>query len=116
MARGQCPRRVDAVEKGLRTSANNDSAGTEDVELGGGDDGSTERRSGELFRIPKDHLLRRIDVFVASVLDDMCRQLEPYYSEIGRPSVDPALMLRMLIVGYPYGVRSERQHQRFERR
>jgi hypothetical protein len=107
---------VDAVEKGLRTSANNDSAGTEDVELGGGDDGSTERRSGELFRIPKDHLLRRIDVFVASVLDDMCRQLEPYYSEIGRPSVDPALMLRMLIVGYPYGVRSERQHQRFERR
>jgi hypothetical protein len=43
----------------------------------------------------------------------MCRQLEPYYSEIGRPSVDPALMLRMLIVGYSYGVRSERQHQRF---
>jgi transposase len=100
----------------LRTSANNDSAGTEDVELGGGDDGSTERRSGELVRIPKGHLLRRIDVFVAPVLDDMRRQLEPYYSEIGRPSVDPALMLRMLIVGYSYGVRSERQHQRFERR
>ena len=35
--------------------------------------------------------------------------LEPYYSEIGRPSVDPELMMRMLIVGYCYGLRSERR-------
>jgi transposase len=60
-------------------------------------------------RIPKDHLLRRIDVFVTPVLADIRGQLEPYYSEIGRPSVDPVLMLRMLIVGYCYGLRSERQ-------
>jgi transposase len=32
-------------------------------------------------------------------------QLEPYYSEIGRPSVDPELMIRMLIVGYCFGLR-----------
>ena len=60
-------------------------------------------------RIPKEHLLRRIDVFVTPVLADMREQLKPYYSEIGRPSVDPALMIRMLIVGYCYGLRSERQ-------
>jgi transposase len=60
-------------------------------------------------RIPKDHLLRRINVFVASVLGDVREQLGSYYSEIGRPSVDPELMLRMLIVGYCYGLRSERK-------
>src|SRR6202043_1002446 len=60
-------------------------------------------------RIPKEHLLRRIDVFVTPVLADMRAGLKPYYSEIGRPSVDPALMIRMLIVGYCYGLRSERQ-------
>jgi transposase len=60
-------------------------------------------------RIPKDHLLRRIDVFVTPVLADMREQLKPYYSVIGRPSIDPALMIRMLIVGYCYGLRSERQ-------
>jgi hypothetical protein len=35
-------------------------------------------------RTPRDHLLRRINVFVASVLDDLHEQLQPYYSEIGR--------------------------------
>jgi transposase len=60
-------------------------------------------------RIPKDHLLRRINVFVTSVLGDLREQLQPYYSEIGRPSVDPGLMLRMLIIGYCYGLRSERK-------
>ena len=60
-------------------------------------------------RIPKDHLLRRINVFVTLVLRDMREQLKPYYSEIGRPSVDPELMIRMLIVGYCYGLRSERR-------
>jgi len=60
-------------------------------------------------RVPKEHLLRRIDVFVASVLGGMRAQLRPYYSEIGRPSVDPELMMRMLIVGYCYGQRSERK-------
>jgi transposase len=60
-------------------------------------------------RIPKDHLLRRINVFVSLALDDVHEQLGSYYSEIGRPSVDPELMLRMLIVGYCYGLRSERK-------
>jgi transposase len=60
-------------------------------------------------RIPKNHLLRRIDVVVTAALADLHEELEPYYSDIGRPSVDPELMIRMLIVGYCYGVRSERR-------
>jgi transposase len=60
-------------------------------------------------RIPKDHLLRRIDRFVTPSLADIHERLQPYYSEIGRPSVDPELMIRMLIVGYCYGLRSERR-------
>jgi transposase len=54
-------------------------------------------------------LLRRIDCFVMTALADMHERLKPYYSEIGRPSVDPDLMIRMLIVGYCYGLRSERR-------
>jgi len=60
-------------------------------------------------RVPKDHLLRRVDGFVTAALADMHERLKPYYSEIGRPSVDPELMIRMLIVGYCYGLRSERR-------
>src|SRR6478672_2269129 len=60
-------------------------------------------------RIPKDHLLRRIDGFVTAALADVHERLEPYYSEIGRPSVDPELMIRMLIIGYCFGLRSERR-------
>ena len=60
-------------------------------------------------RIPKDHLLRRINVFVGPVLGDVRDQLKSYYSEIGRPSIDPELMIRMLIIGYCFGLRSERR-------
>jgi transposase len=60
-------------------------------------------------RIPKNRLLRGIDVFVAAALADLHKELEPHYSDIGRPSIDPELMLRMLIVGYCYGIRSERR-------
>lgn len=60
-------------------------------------------------RIPKGNLLRRIDPFVSHVLADLHDQLEPFYSDIGRPSVDPELMIRMLIIGYCYGIRSERR-------
>jgi transposase len=77
------------------------------------------RRSGDqpsLFyefrlddRIPKNHLLRGINAFVTAALADVHEQLDPYYSEIGRPSVDPELMIRMLIVGYCYALRSERK-------
>jgi transposase len=48
-------------------------------------------------------------VFVTAALSDLHEELEPYYSDIGRPSVDPELMIRMLIVGYCYGIRSERR-------
>jgi transposase len=39
------------------------------------------------------------------VLTDLREKLSPFYSDIGRPSIDPELMLRMLIVGYCYGIR-----------
>ncbi len=57
--------------------------------------------------VPADHLLRSIDRFVD--LGGIREQLRPYYSETGRPSIDPELMIRMLIVGYCMGIRSERR-------
>lgn len=57
--------------------------------------------------VPQDHLLRRIDAVLD--LSDLREHLAPYYSHTGRPSVDPELMVRMLIVGYCYAIRSERQ-------
>jgi len=57
--------------------------------------------------VPGDHLLRSIDRFVD--LGDIREQLRPFYSDTGRPSVDPELMIRMLIVGYCMGIRSERR-------
>ena len=60
-------------------------------------------------RIPAGHLLRRINPVVSRVLADLHEKLAPFYSEIGRPSIDPELMIRMLIVGYCYGVRFERR-------
>lgn len=58
-------------------------------------------------QVPRDHLLRGID----RVLDlgDLHRHLAPFYSHTGRPSIDPELMVRMLIVGYCFGIRSERR-------
>ena len=57
--------------------------------------------------VPASHLLRSIDRFVD--LSDLRRELAPFYSATGRPSVDPELMIRMLIVGYCFGIRSERR-------
>src|SRR5471030_3470411 len=57
--------------------------------------------------VPVDHMLRSIDRFVN--LSDTRNHLEPFYSSTGRPSVDPELMIRMLIVGYCFGIRSERR-------
>ena len=54
-------------------------------------------------RIPARHLLRRINPIVTRVLIDLGTKLESFYSDIGRPSIDPELMIRMLIVGYCYG-------------
>jgi len=57
--------------------------------------------------VPGDHLLRSIDRFVD--LSAVRPDLAPFYSSMGRPSVDPELMIRMLIVGYCFGIRSERR-------
>jgi transposase len=57
--------------------------------------------------VPRDHLLRRIDA--ALDLSWLRTELAPYYSHTGCPSVDPELMIRMLIVGYCYSIRSERR-------
>ena len=59
--------------------------------------------------IPERHLLRRINPIVTHVLAELRGKLKPFYSQIGRPSIDPELMLRMLIVGYCYGIRYERK-------
>ena len=76
--------------------------------------GRLERGQEQLFyafnleeAVPQDHLVRGI----ASVLDLswVHGTLRPHYSHLGRPSIDPELMLRMLIVGYVFAIRSERQ-------
>jgi transposase len=76
--------------------------------------GRREQGQGQFFYdfhldavVPRDHLVRRIN----TVLDTswVHRELEPFYSHTGRPSVDPELMIRMLIVGYVFAIRSERQ-------
>ncbi|MGA0530810.1 IS1182 family transposase [Hansschlegelia sp. KR7-227] len=57
--------------------------------------------------VPQDHLLRAIDRFVD--LSEVRRELARFYSATGRPSIDPELLIRMLLVGYCFGVRSERR-------
>src|SRR5882757_8639181 len=57
--------------------------------------------------VPETHLLRSIDRFVE--LGGLRHELAPFYSEMGRPSIDPELLIRMLIVGYCFGIRSERR-------
>jgi len=57
--------------------------------------------------VPSDHLFRQIDVFLD--LESIRLELQPFYRSIGRPSFDPELMIRMLIVGYCFGIRSERR-------
>src|SRR6476661_7185420 len=57
--------------------------------------------------VPDDHLVREI----AAVLDLAWVRVElaPYYSSTGRPSIDPELMIRILIIGYVFAIRSERR-------
>jgi transposase len=57
--------------------------------------------------VPTDHLLRGINRFLD--LGDLRHHLAPFYSHTGRPSIDPHLLIRMLIVGYCFGIRSERR-------
>lgn len=57
--------------------------------------------------VPPDHLVRQIDGVLD--LNWVHKELAPYYSHTGRPSIDPVLMIRMLIVGYVFAIRSERR-------
>jgi transposase len=57
--------------------------------------------------VPPDHLVRQIDGLLD--LDWVHTELAPYYSHTGRPSIDPVLMIRMLLVGYIFAIRSERR-------
>ena len=75
--------------------------------------GRLDRDQGQLFysfnlndAVPDDHPVREI----AAVLDLswVHAELAPYYPQLGRPSIDPVLMIRMLIVGYLFAIRSER--------
>jgi hypothetical protein len=75
--------------------------------------GRLEQDQGRLFysfcleeAVPDDHQVRAI----ASVLDLswVYGELSTHYPALGRPSIDPVLMIRMLILGYAFGLRSER--------
>ena len=76
--------------------------------------GSNDKLQDELFYafnldeiVPQDHLLCDIDRLLD--FNELREHLAPYFSHIGRPSVDPELMIRMLLIGYCCGIRSERQ-------
>ena len=76
--------------------------------------GSNGKPQDELFyafnldeMVPQDHLLRDIDRVLD--LSNLREHLAPYYSHTGRPSVDPELMIRVPLIGYCCGIRSERQ-------
>ena len=76
--------------------------------------GQRQQGQGQLFyefhldkAVPDDHLVRKVRALLD--LSWVYAELAPYYSEIGRPSIDPVLMIRMLIIGYVFAIRSERQ-------
>ena len=57
--------------------------------------------------VPEKHVLRALDRFLD--FSQIRQHLAPYYSDMGRPSIDPELMIRMLLEGYCFGIRSERR-------
>ena len=76
--------------------------------------GERQRDQGSLFyrfsierHVPANHQLRAIDRFVD--LGDLRVRLAPFYSSTDRPSIDPELLIRMLLIGYCQGIRSERR-------
>ena len=73
--------------------------------------GRRNQSQGQLFyefrldeAVPDDHLVRKISALLD--LSWVYAELAPYYSEIGRPSIDPVLMIRMLIIGYVFANRA----------
>ncbi len=108
----QRPLLADALKNPLSNRSNSDSFfvdGTdEDLAMMGRQDAP----QGALFFdfslervVPEGHLLRRIDAVLD--LSGIREELQPFYSADGRPSIDPDLMIRMLLVGYCYGIRWE---------
>ena len=55
---------------------------------------------GEL--IPEDHLLKRLEKYIS--FSFIYELMSPYYSERGRPSIDPISIIKMMLVGYLYGI------------
>ncbi len=105
---------LPVILAGTPAKANHDSLSLKRMELGDGQMmGRLNQDQGQLFysfnldeAVPDDHLVRKI----AAVLDPswVHGELAAYYSPLGRPSIDPVLMIRMLIVGYVFAIRSER--------
>ena len=98
---------------GLRGRANRDSVALRQPSTERFDDGRRRQDQGQLFYafdleavVPDDHQVRQI----AAVLDLswVRTELAPHYSHTGRPSIDQELMIRMLILGYVFAIRSER--------
>ena len=75
--------------------------------MGGASAALAAARAGWDAQVLAGHLLRRVDAVLD--LTGLRERLRPRYSRIGRPSVDPAVLLRMLLVGYLYGITSERR-------
>lgn len=58
--------------------------------------------------VPQDHILRKVDKYIDfSFIDDLVKDL--YCHDNGRPAVDPKVLFKMLLLGYLFGIRSERQ-------
>jgi len=97
----------------LRHAANRDSILLTRISAGQGMMGRLKSEQTQLFyqfrlddAIPEDHLVRKIDT--ALDLSWLRSELAPHYSSIGRPSIEPELMIRMLVVGYVFAIRSKR--------
>ena len=58
-------------------------------------------------QVPANHLVRKLDALLN--FEPIRKDLAVHYSDTGRPSVDPELMIRMLLIGYCYSIRSERK-------
>src|SRR6516225_9281577 len=103
--RGECVAKLS-----LRPRANRDSVGLRGDSRERSMMGRREGGQGQFFYafdldkvVPPDHLVRQIDNVID--LSWVHQELTPYYSDTGRPSIDPVLMIRMLIVGYVFAIR-----------
>jgi transposase len=104
---------ADFVAKVVGIFVNSDSVALKRFAVEASDDGAANHNQRQFFysfcldeAVPGDHLVREI----APVLDLSwvhC-ELAPFYPKLGRPSIDPELMIRMLIIGYVFAIRSER--------